>query len=196
MPKDKKITESQLVQYCVVGKPTKYDKKKHIPLLIKSFYKGDSIRQFCAQALISEKTFYNWLNKHKEFKHAYQIALNFAADFWERIPFENPEFNYPYLQAVMRHRFGFGKSITKIKDKETPIEIINAAQESLDEQKITSQEANQIADIALKKQQLLNNPLQQEQAQPNVSEEFVLKHIDKFNETMRHIQEYRAKKEA
>ncbi len=157
MTKENKVTEDQLVEYCTKGKPTKYKKEKHVPLLARTFYKGDSVRQFCAQALISKKTFYNWINKHKEFKHTYEVTLNFAADFWERIPFENPEFNYPYLQAVLRTRFGFGKSNINLKDKQSPLEIIEVIQEGIANQTINIQDIKALNDLAQVKQQLLTN---------------------------------------
>lgn len=157
MSKGNKVSETSLVEYCTRGKPTTYNKEKHVPLLARVFYKGCSVRQFCAQALISEKTFYNWLNKHKEFKHTYDISLNFAADFWERVPFENPEFNYPYLQAVLRSRFGFGKSRLKLKDKKTPAEIVDIIQEGLSDQTINIQDLKPLIELIQVKQQLLTN---------------------------------------
>lgn len=82
-----------------------------------------------------------------------------------------------------------------ILDNATPLDIVNKTIAEIRNGNITLSEVNQLTDLAQVKQQLLSNPLQQEQAHSGISEEFILKHIDKFNETMRHIQEYRARQE-
>ena len=82
-----------------------------------------------------------------------------------------------------------------ILDNATPLDIVNKTIAEIRKGNITLSEVKQLTDLAQVKQQLLSNPLQQEQSQSGISEEFILKHIDKFNETMRHIQEYRARKE-
>lgn len=94
---------------------------------------------------------------------------------------------------------GWGKEEKALKidipDDATPLDIVNKAIAEIRNGNITLSEVNQLTDLAQVKQQLLSNPLQQEQTWSGISEEFILKHIDKFNETMRHIQEYRARKE-
>ena len=82
-----------------------------------------------------------------------------------------------------------------IPNDANPIDVVNKAIAEIRKGNITLSEVKQLTDLAQVKQQLLSNPLQQEQTQSGISEEFILKHIDKFNETMRHIQEYRARKE-
>ena len=92
---------------------------------------------------------------------------------------------------------GWGKEEKALKidipDDATPLDIVNKAIAEIRNGNITLSEVNQLTDLAQVKQQLLSNPLQQEQTWSGISEEFILKHIDKFNETMRHIQEYRAR---
>lgn len=174
MTKVEKISESKLIKHCMSGKPTKYNKDIHIPLLIKCFIKGHSVRQFCARALITERTFYNWLNDHREFKNCYDVALNFAADFWESLPFKNPEFNYPYLQAVLRNRFGFGKSKLKLKDKKSPVEIVDAIQEGLSDQTINIQDIKTLIELIQIKHQLLTNlDLEQQEAKRYTPEQWL-----------------------
>ena len=84
----------------------------------------------------------------------------------------------------------------EIPKNATPLDIIDTVINEIREGNITLVEVKQLTDLAQIKQQLLSNPLQQEQAQSGISEEFILKHIDKFNETMRHIQEYRVRQES
>lgn len=94
---------------------------------------------------------------------------------------------------------GWGKEEKALKidipDDATPLDIVNKAIAEIRNGNITLSEVNQLTDLAQVKQQLLSNPLQQEQTWSGISEEFILKHIDKFNETMRHIQEHRVRQE-
>lgn len=136
----------QCIEHCLRGQPTKYDREIHIPLLVRSFYKGLSVEQFCKEVMISKATFYKWMKKHKDFKNTYEIAINAACDYWEQLPFQNPEINYPYYLAVMRHRFGLGKSKFNLKGKDTLDTIFDSLQESLDNQEITPQDLKQISD--------------------------------------------------
>ena len=176
------ISESQCIKHCLGGQPTKYDKQIHVPLLVKSFYYGKSVREFCAEALISIKTFYSWLKRHEEFKDTYDIAINVAAVFWERIPFETPDFNYPYLQAVMRNRFNFGKSTFKFGDIDKPIEIYEAAQKALDNNEITVTEAKQMGDFAQGKLNVINNSLEKGEAgQSSMSPEEQYERVKAYN---------------
>ena len=95
---------------------------------------------------------------------------------------------------------GWGKEEKALKidipDDATPLDIVNKAIAEIRNGNITLSEVNQLTDLAQVKQQLLSNPLQQEQTLSGISEEFILKHIDKFNETMRHIQEHRVRQES
>ena len=180
MAKLKKVKECEAIKHCMVGKPTKYKKEVNIPLLIKCFMKGESVRQYCAKALITEPTFYNWLKDYPEFKYCYDIALNFAADFWERVPFENPDFNYPYLQAVLRSRFGLGKSKLKLTDKKQPMELIESIQEGLTDQKINIQDIKPLVELIQAKHKILANLDTENQEQKRYSIEECLEISEKL----------------
>lgn len=170
MPKIEKVKECHVIKHCMVGKPTKYNKKVNIPLLIKCFAKGESIRQYCAKALITERTFYNWLKEYKEFKYCYDIALNLAADYWEKLPIENPDFNFPYLQAVLRNRFGFGKSKLNLKDKKKAIEILDAIREGLTDQDINTNDLKALIEFATAIHQLKENTEDQGEKERSIQE--------------------------
>jgi hypothetical protein len=83
----------------------------------------------------------------------------------------------------------------KITGQATPVDIINQVIIALCKEDMSMSEIKHLSDLAQVKQQLLSNPLQQEQTQSGISEEFILKHIDKFNEAMRHINEHRTRGE-
>lgn len=140
--------KEEFIKHITSGKPTKYDKEKHIGLLFDIFDQREGIMAFCADALISQKTFFNWLKKYKEFKEAYDIAINIAGRQWEKLPRENPDLNFPYWSTIMRNRFGFGKSRIYLDKEATPLEMFETIKQGLSDQEISTQEGVQLATIA------------------------------------------------
>lgn len=130
------------------GRPTKYVQQQHIGLLFDVFSGGEGIMAFCAEAFISQATFFNWLKKHKEFKEAYDIVINIAGRQWENLPKENPDFNFPYWSTIMRNRFGFGRARIQIDKKAEPLEMFETIKQGLTDQEISVQEGVQLATIA------------------------------------------------
>lgn len=66
--------------------PTRYNEEIHCPMLLAIMgdpHKGRK-SAFCCEALISEKTFTNWVNKHEFFANVYGIAKLFAMELWEK----------------------------------------------------------------------------------------------------------------
>ena len=90
---------------------------------------------------------------------------------------------------------GWGKEEKSLKidipDDATPLDILNIATSKISTEGLTITECKQLTDFAQIKQQLLSTQTDQTQGLPNLSEEFILENIDKFNETMRHIKEHR-----
>lgn len=78
-----------------------------------------------------------------------------------------------------------------LSDNASPMDIINKAISEIRAGNITLSEIKQLTDLAQIKQQLLSTQADQTQGLPNLSEEFILENIEKFNETMRHIKEHR-----
>ena len=83
----------------------------------------------------------------------------------------------------------------KITDQSTPVDIINQVIVSICKEEISMSEIKQITALAQIKQQLLSSNPEQSQALPNLSEEFILENIDKFNEAMRHLKEHGEREE-
>ena len=131
------MIKDNFVKHYRAGKPTKYEEEKHIGLLFDVFSKGEGVAAFLDEAAISKQTFYDWLKAHKEFAAAYEGALNRSHRQWEAYPLNNAGFNFPYWSMIMRTRFGFGKSRFKLSDKKNAKEMMQAAKEHLDEDKIT-----------------------------------------------------------
>ena len=130
------------------GRKTKYDAEKHIGLLYDTFIVGEAISAFCAEALISQSTFFKWKEDHPEFKEAYDIAINFAENFWNKLPGNTPDFNFNYWHINMRNRFGFGKPRICLDKKAVPLEMFETIKQGLAYQEISIQEGIQLATIA------------------------------------------------
>lgn len=145
------------VKKMTAGRHTKYDREKHIELLYTVFSRGEGGAAFCAEALISRRTFYDWLKQHGEFKEAYDIVLNLAERIWERYPLENKDMNYPYWQSIMKNRFRYGKSSFIFSADKTPVNIINDILQGLQEGEMNAEEALKIANLATIKCELENN---------------------------------------
>jgi hypothetical protein len=153
--------KDNFIKRCKEGKPTKYNNEKHIGLLFETFKAGEGIMAFCAEALISKQTFYDWLKAHKEFKEAYDIAINISGRKWETEPLTNPNFNFPYWSTIMRNRFGYGKPRVQVNKDTTPIARIEAIWSGLEEGSLSAQEATQIASIVTTQANILNNQPQE-----------------------------------
>lgn len=140
-------TEKDFIKRFTSGKPTKYDKEKHIGLLFNVFNKGKGLAAFFNAASIGNKTFYDWLEAHEEFKEAYEAAVSLAKEIWEDYPKDNPDFNIPYWSIIMRNRFGYGKPKVRIVKDATPIARMNAIWEGLEEGELSAQEATQLSSV-------------------------------------------------
>lgn len=140
--------KEKLIKQVTSGRPTKYVQEQHIGLLFDIFNQSEGVMAFCAEAMISQATFFNWLKKYKEFKEAYDIVINIAGRQWEKLPRENPDFNFPYWSTIMRNRFGFGKSRIHLDKEATPLEMFETIKQGLSDQEISLQDGVQLATIA------------------------------------------------
>jgi hypothetical protein len=141
--------KEEFVKHIIAGQPTKYDKEKHIGLLFDTFDRGEGVMAFCADAMISQRTFFVWLKKHREFGEAYKVIINQAGRKWESYPI-NPKVNmeFSYWSIIMRNRFGYGKSRFKIADNKNAKEMMQTAKEHLDEDMITVNDYTAIVNSA------------------------------------------------
>ena len=131
------------------GQPTKYDKEKHIELLFDIFSKGEGVMAFCAETLISERTFYKWLHSHKEFEEAYKGVISIAGRQWEAYPLKkDPSFNFPYWSTIMRNRFGYGRPRVQVMKDASSRDRLTSVWKGLEEVALTTNEAIQITSLA------------------------------------------------
>ena len=138
----------EFVKFIRRGQPTKYDPDKHLQLLYNIFnVKGEGIPAFCADALISQATFHNWLNNYTDFREAYEIVINMSARKWELYPLQNKDVNFPYWSSIMRTRFKYGK--LKIKNSQltkdvTPLSRIDVLWRALEEGDLSHAELGKV----------------------------------------------------
>jgi len=149
--------KEKLKKYLSAGNPTKYNQQWHIDLLVDIFSNGETIAAFCDEAMISRKTFYNWLKEHKEFKEAYEIVINTAERKWEDYPKENPDFNDQYWYMIMKNRFGYGKPRIQVSEDMTPLGRIKAIWKWIEEGELTSDEISKLASLALTQANIESN---------------------------------------
>jgi len=144
------VTKEQFVKAVSSGRgrKTKYEAEKHIGLLYDTFIVGEAISAFCAEALISQSTFFKWKQDYPEFKEAYDIAINFAENFWNKLPSNTADFNFNYWHINMRNRFGFGKPRLYFDKNADPLQMFETIKEALADQEISIQDAVQLATIA------------------------------------------------
>ena len=142
-------TKDNFIKHYKEGKPTKYDKEKHIGLLFDVFNKGEGVAAFLDEAVVSKQTFYDWLKAHKEFAEAYEGAINRSHRQWEAYPLlKNSNFNFPYWSMIMRNRFGYGRSRFKLSDKKKAAEMMQTAKEHLHKDMITVNDYTAIVNSA------------------------------------------------
>lgn len=143
----------KIKEHLLAGKTTKYDEDEHLQLLYNVFSMGEDIATFCAQALISKPTFYSWIKRHEKFKNAYEIVINIAASYWEKLPMteEGKDINYQYWFMIMKNRFGYGKPRFVVNEGRghTPLDVIDAIFAALENSELTIQEATQLAALAV-----------------------------------------------
>jgi hypothetical protein len=151
------LDTAKLKKHLSAGNPTKYEKHKHIDLLVDIFSSGEDIAAFCDEAIISKQTFYNWLKIHKEFKESYDIVINKAERKWAAYPKENPDFNLQYWHMIMKNRFGYGKPRIQVSDDITPIGRITSIWKGVEEGELTTDEISKIASLALTQANIESN---------------------------------------
>jgi hypothetical protein len=170
------ITNDDFIKDCISCKPTKYDKEKHIGIMIDVFSNGEGVAAFLDEASICKQTFYNWLKAHQEFVKAYEKAINRSQRKWEAYPKDNPDFNIPYWSIIMRNRFGYGKPKVRIVKDATPIARMNAIWEGLEEGELSAQEATQLSSVANTQANILAGQSQEsEQFKLETKEEIMAK---------------------
>ena len=135
------------------GDPSKY-REEYIELLYDIFNDFGGRREFEGTVGISPSTFNAWLKKHPEFKKAYERVKSLSFSQWEKLPLKEKDINIVYWTAIMRNRFNFGKPRVYKADGKKPVEMVDAALESLEKGDMSIKDVNALAEIATKRIEL------------------------------------------
>ena len=84
----KSLTPSQIYNKLKQG-GTKYEEDKHCLMILEILPVKWRISSFCIEVLISESTFYNWVNRYPVFKSCYCVAQFLAHEAWEKEEVDN-----------------------------------------------------------------------------------------------------------
>ncbi len=141
--------------------PTKYTEK--MPgQLVEMFKRGESRAHFCSKHSISSRTFKVWLDKHKEFSEAYEIAKEKAQEWFlnkamahieeEQDP-EAPttKLNTTLWSMIMRNRFDFTEhrklKVPGLAKAKNFVEQLQAILQELANGNLTASEATQLSKL-------------------------------------------------
>lgn len=148
-------TKSQRIAARIInGLEIKYDKDIHIKMLIESFETGQDIAAFCSKAEISSRCFHLWVQKHKEFKEAYEIAREIAHSWWADqgqaalLLCQGTSFDTKLWSIIMRNRFGHTEhrrvKVSSLKRAKTFSDQFQCIVNELSEGNITTKEAGEL----------------------------------------------------
>lgn len=141
------VKDNDFIKNIKAGRPTKYDYDIHAKMLMDIFNKALGVASFCAEAMISKKTFYNWLNTHADFKEVYDVSINISEKIWEEMPRIDKDINFPYWSMIMRNRFNYGKLRIRMPEEATPEGRINAVWKFIEDGGLTGDEISKLANL-------------------------------------------------
>lgn len=159
LDENSKDPSERIAARIIKGLEVKYDPNRHCPMLIKIFTTGGEICHFCSDAEIVRSTFFEWVNKHKEFELAYNMAREKAYKFWmeltpNKMMEDNMErFNFNVWRTVMRNRFGFTEhrkiALPRLKSCKSHQARIDCIVDYISEGELTAQESTHLANLIL-----------------------------------------------
>lgn len=147
-------------------------KETYPQLLIDLFKEGYDVASFCAEANITKKTFYVWLQTHPEFADAYEIALPKAEAYWFDLGRQGAcgkiPINPTMWSIVMRNRFNYTEHrkiyLPEFADAKTPLEMTHRIATGIATGAITASEATQLAAVVVASARIEENTAQLQKA--------------------------------
>lgn len=117
-----------LVDECLdknkVGRPTKYDPEKHLPIVMKSSSEGKDLATIAVDLQVAWSTFQLWCKEHPEFSAAVKFGQKLAKSWWTetgRKNLQNDRFNNTLYMMNMQNRFGWTRKLDASVRKEEHI---------------------------------------------------------------------------
>lgn len=101
-----------------VGRPTDYRDEYPMKLFM-AMTEGKSVTRFCSEVNVARKTFYEWVEKHEEFRNAFDAGREKCEAHWEEWlinNLSNKEVNSPLVKLFFANRFGWHDKIESKHD--------------------------------------------------------------------------------
>lgn|ERR1017187_72225 len=103
------------------GNCNKYFEEKHCKMLISIMMNPDkgSVPAFCVQAMITERTFYNWVRANPIFSNLYYFSKLIAREIWEQegrnirdqsFPMGTINYSFEHWKLIGYSKFGVSKN--------------------------------------------------------------------------------------
>lgn len=130
-----------------------YNEEDHCELIIETMLDqelGGTVAAFCKQAVISDTTFYRWLDKYPMFYECYRYAIMAAKYNWEQEGEDNkdnPEWDSKYWEKKGQSRFqtaGKPKIRLSLDEKEEPYLQYQSLMKQASRGDFTSDELKQV----------------------------------------------------
>lgn len=136
----------------------KYDEERHCKLILAVMMNKDKgrISAFCIEAMISESTFYRWVDEHQLFRDCYLIGKMFARELWEKegqeirdkmVPMGQIDNSFEYWRLIGWSRFGVAKNARiklNLKPESTPDQHYTQLLKQASEGDFTASEIKQL----------------------------------------------------
>src|SRR6266436_1698136 len=84
-----RISDPKKIYQELKNTKNKYDEEKHCIMLLEILPVKWRVSAFCVEALITEQTFYEWVNKYEIFKTCYGVGQLLAHEAWEKEEVDN-----------------------------------------------------------------------------------------------------------
>ena len=81
------------------GRNTSYSPNIHVNLLLDMLGKGQTVASFCAASNIEYRVFFEWLDRHEEFKEAYEKILPFTESIAQDVPVWDTSINMSFWRS-------------------------------------------------------------------------------------------------
>ena len=140
------------------GVVSPYNEEKHCKLLIKVMLDPEKgrISSFCVEAMISDRTFDKWVNRHDNFRSIYYFSKMIAREIWEDegrkirdedYPMGTINYKFEHWKMIGWSRFGISRN-SKVKlnldPTETPAQHYACLLKQASEGEFTSAEFKQL----------------------------------------------------
>lgn len=181
-----KLEADEIFSHFKSKKYERYDEEKHCKLLIRIMsnpYEG-TIYSFCVQAMISERTFYKWIDRYDLFCEIYYFMRMVSRDIWEKegrafldkeYQMGTVNYDFEYWKMVGWSRFGVSRTSKikiKVNENDSPLNLYTRIIKQASEGEFTASEFKQLMEavnVGLNVHQIFNQQQQIDEIKKDLS---------------------------